>query len=380
MRPVGVYVHIPFCIKKCKYCDFASYPIAQQNVPAYFDALIGTALPSAAELLTTTARAAETIYIGGGTPTAVARSHLTELLTSCLKMLPISADVEVTVESNPGTVDTRYISEILACGGRRISVGAQSFNDKVLRFLGRIHSADQARSCIENVRAMGCRNINIDLIYGTPGESLDELMRSVETAVSLAPEHISVYGLSIPEGTTLHKSLKAGQFALPSPDQQRQMYETIRDSLHAAGFLQYEVSSWAKPGFECRHNLNYWRRGEYIGLGCAASSYLDGVRRKNVDNVAEYIERVANGGSAVCEAERLSGEERVEEAIMLGLRLREGISLSKLRRDEGIDLKKARQDELQKLTNAKLINIQNDVLRLTDDGVLVADEIIAWLA
>ncbi len=380
MKPVGVYVHTPFCIRKCKYCDFVSFPIAQQNVPAYFDALIGTALPSTAELLTSKRRIVETIYIGGGTPTAVAQAHLTKLLASCLNMLPMSADVEVTVEMNPGTVDTRYISEILACGGRRISIGVQSFNDRVLRFLGRIHGADQARNCIENVRAMGCRNINIDLIYGTPGESLDELMRSLETAVSLAPEHISVYGLSIPEGTTLHKNLKAGEFALPSPDQQRQTYETIRDVLHAAGYVQYEVSSWAKPGFECRHNLNYWRRGEYIGLGCAASSYLDGVRRKNVDNVAEYVERMANGGSAVGEAERLSVEERVEEAIMLGLRLREGISLSKLRRDEGISLKQTRQNQIQKLTNAKLINIQNDILKLTGDGVLVADEVIAWLA
>jgi len=379
MRPISVYIHIPFCIKKCKYCDFVSFPIVKQDVAAYFDALIKAALPRAAKLLTSKHRIVETIYIGGGTPTAVPQAHLAELLTSSVNALPISRDVEVTVEMNPGTADASYISEILACGGRRISIGVQSFNDRSLRFLGRIHNARQARNCFENVRAAGCRNINIDLIYGTPGESLDDVMHSVDTAISLAPEHISIYGLSIPEGTALHKRLRAGEFTLPSPDQQRKVYETIRDSLRAAGYIQYEVSNYAKPGLECRHNLNYWRRGEYIGLGCAASSYLDGVRSRNVNSVAEYVERMANGASVVCQSERLSKEERVEEAVMLGLRLCEGISLSQLRRDEGIRLLQARRNQIQKLANAKLVNIENDFLRLTDDGVLVADEVIAWL-
>ncbi len=379
MKPIGVYIHIPFCVKKCAYCDFVSYPLAKGHVQAYFDALIGIEIPDAGTWLGTAGRQVETIYIGGGTPTSVGAAYLADLLSDCLKELPVSDDVEVAVEMNPGTVHSHCVGELLAFGATRLSIGVQSLNEHTLKVLGRIHSPDEAQSCFEVVRAMGCRNTNLDLIYGTPGETLDELMYSVETAISLGPEHISVYGLSIPEGTRLHDDLRGRKFRPIPEDQQRTMYEAVRDKLAEAGYVQYEVSSWARPGFQSRHNLNYWRGGEYLGLGCAASSFVDGVRRKNTDDHDEYVRRLQNGKSPVSEQETLTRKQRIDEAIMLGLRMRKGICLDGLAEREGYDLASARAGQIERLLNARLIEVQDGWLRLTDEGVLVTDEVIVWL-
>jgi len=379
MKRIGVYIHIPFCVKKCAYCDFVSYPVVEQEAQAYFAALIGTELADASRWLKATRRAVDTIYIGGGTPTSVPPNYLTELLSDCLERLPLSDDVEVTVEMNPGTVDSGYVTEVLAFGATRLSIGVQSFNERTLKVLGRIHSREEAQSCVEVVRTAGCRNINLDLIYGTPGETLGELMYSVETAISLGPDHISVYGLSIPMGTRLYEEVQAGRLAPVGEEDQRRTYEAIRERLNEAGYVQYEISSWARPGFDCRHNLNYWRCGEYLGLGCAASSYVDGVRRKNVDDHLEYVRLLGCKRSAVGEQETLTQKQRIDEAIMLGLRMREGIRLDRLIEREAYDLASERAEQVERLLNAHLIEIDDGWLRLTDEGVLVADEVIIWL-
>jgi len=380
MKPIGIYIHIPFCVKKCAYCDFVSYPLEKGHVQAYFDALIGIELTDVCLSLTDTRRVVETIYIGGGTPTAVPGNFMTQLLIDCLKKMPVSDNVEVTVEMNPGTVDPAYLAALIAAGANRLSIGVQSLNARTLKVLGRIHSPDEAKSCLEAARAAGCKNINLDLIYGTPGETLDELITSLDEAVSLAPEHISVYGLSIPEGTPMHRSLEAGRLSAITDDVQREMYIAIRERLKTAGYTQYEISSWARPGFECGHNLNYWRCDEYLGLGCAASSYLDGVRRKNVDDHNEYVRQLQEGKSPIVEQETLTQKQRIDEAIMLGLRMRDGIFLDRLVEREGYDLASERAGQIEKLLNSGLIEIEGGWLRLTDEGVLVADEVIVWLA
>jgi len=379
MKPVGVYIHVPFCVRKCVYCDFVSYPVVERHVRAYFDALIGTELGDVCRWLKASGRTVETIYIGGGTPTSVPANYLTDLLSKCLERLPVSDHVEVTVEMNPGTVDSGYVAELLALGATRLSIGVQSFNERTLKVLGRIHSREEAQSCVEVVRTAGCRNINLDLIYGTPGETLGELMYSVETAISLGPDHISVYGLSIPMGTRLYEEVQAGRLAPVGEEDQRRTYEAIRERLNEAGYVQYEISSWARPGFDCRHNLNYWRCGEYLGLGCAASSYVDGVRRKNVDDHLEYVRLLGCKRSAVGEQETLTQKQRIDEAIMLGLRMREGIRLDRLIEREAYDLASERAEQVERLLNAHLIEIDDGWLRLTDEGVLVADEVIIWL-
>ena len=338
MKPIGLYIHIPFCVRKCAYCDFVSYSLAEQDVQAYFEALMGTELADACEWLKDTGRLVETIYVGGGTPTSVPADGLTDLLGKCHKRLPVSDDVEVTVEMNPGTVDSGYLAQLLAAGATRFSIGVQSFNERALKMLGRIHSPEDAQNCIEVAQVAGCKNISLDLIYGMPGESLEELMASVDVAISLAPEHISVYGLSIPVGTPLYNSIQNGEISPVPDDEQRLMYETVRERLRAAGYIQYEVSSWAKAGFECRHNLNYWRGGEYLGLGCAASSFIDGVRRKNTDDHSEYVRRLQNGKSPIGERETLTRKHRIDEAIMLSLRMREGVRLDRLIEREDYDL------------------------------------------
>ena len=380
MRPIGIYIHIPFCVRKCAYCDFVSYPVVERHVRAYFDALISTELGDANQWLKTAGRVVETVYIGGGTPTAVPRRYLIELLRECVNGLPLADDAEITVEMNPGTVSSDYAAELLGAGANRISIGVQSFNDATLGLLGRIHAAGDARACIDVVRGMGCGNINLDLIYGASGESVEALLYSVETAISYLPEHISVYGLSIPEGTRLHADLQAGTFTPVSAEQQREMYEALREVLTGAGYIQYEISSWARRGFECRHNLNYWRRGEYLGLGCAASSFVDGVRRKNIDDQLEYVKRLGCDRSAVGERETLTRKQRIDEAIMLGLRMREGVCLNWLREREGYDLASERPEQINRLAAARLIEIKDGWLRLTDEGVLVADEVIVWMA
>ena len=379
MKPIGVYIHVPFCVRKCAYCDFVSYPVAELDVQAYFEALIERELADACRWLKAADKLVETVYMGGGTPTSVPAKCLTELLRSCLERLPVADHTEVTVEMNPGTVSPGYIAELLAAGANRLSIGVQSLNERTLKVLGRIHSPDEAQHCVEAVREAGCRNVNLDLIYGTPGETLDELMRSLKTIISLDPEHVSVYGLSIPEGTRLADEVRAGSLKPASDERQREMYIAIREALAAAGYVQYEISNWAKPGFECRHNLNYWRGGEYLGLGCAASSFVDGVRRKNTDDHLEYVRLLHSARCAVSEQETLTRGQRIDEAIMLGLRMREGIRLDSLIEREGYDLLGDRRDQVQRLSDARLIEVKGDRLRLTDQGVLVTDEVIVWL-
>ncbi|MCD6327809.1 radical SAM family heme chaperone HemW [bacterium] len=379
MKPIGVYIHIPFCVRKCNYCDFVSYPVVEGHVRAYSEALVGVELGDACGWLKASGRVVDTIYIGGGTPTAVPSRHLLELLRVCKNDLPLEDGAEVTVEMNPGTAGPGYVAELLGAGVNRISIGVQSFCDTTLTYLGRIHTADEARGCIKAVREMGCRNVNLDLIYGTPGESLDELLHSVAAAISLGPEHISVYGLSIPDGTRLHADLLAGRLTPVAAELQREMYEAVREALAGAGYVQYEISSWARPTFECRHNLNYWRLGEYLGLGCAASSHIDGVRRTNIADHLEYARRLSGNKMAVAEQETLTRKQRIDEAIMLGLRMREGIDLEWLLQREGYDLASERSEQIKRLLKSGLIEIEDGWLRLTDDGVLVADEVIVWL-
>lgn len=380
MNKTGIYIHIPFCVRKCAYCDFVSYPADAKEVGAYFRALMGIELANAIEFIKSRGRSVETIYIGGGTPTSVDRRHLTSLVRVCMNELPYAGNIEITVEMNPGTVDKEYIRALIMAGVSRFSIGVQSFNDETLRFLGRIHSADEARRSIRMARGAGCSNLSLDLIYGTPGESLAGLLHSVEKAVSLNPEHLSVYGLSIPEGTRLYSNLQAGTFEQTSPEVQREMYEALRETLAMAGYAQYEISSWARPGFECRHNLNYWRLGEYLGLGCAASSFIDNVRRKNIDDHREYVRRLEGMESPIAEQESLSSEQRIEETVMLGLRMREGICLKSLSEREGYDLLTEKRETIDRLLHANLIKIESGYLRLTDEGILVADEVILWLA
>lgn len=378
MKQLGVYIHIPFCVSKCAYCDFVSYPIAGQDVEAYLDAVLSELVVRGSRLRQPGWQVSS-IYVGGGTPTSVPRATLCAFLSKVLEGLETCSEPEVTLEANPGTIDVQYASELISSGVNRISLGIQSFCDRTLSVLGRIHTASQAAAAFEAVRAAGAKNVNIDLIYGTPGETPRQLEDSLLAALALVPEHISVYGLSIESGTKLFEACQAGRIRRVEPDAQRRMYEAVRETLAQAGYRQYEISNWSRPGFECRHNLNYWRRGEYLGLGCWASSFLDGRRTTNLADPKAYIEAIRSTGTAVERSETLSRHQRIEEAVMLGLRLREGLSVEELRREEGFDILGQRKDEIERLLSEGLIEIEDDRLRLTDNGLPVADEIVLWL-
>jgi oxygen-independent coproporphyrinogen-3 oxidase len=325
---IGIYVHLPFCLRKCAYCDFDSLPLEQAGgLPAarrYLDALaVELDLRWASEEFH--GMRAASIYLGGGTPTVLPAERLTELLARLQRRFPFGAAAEVTVEANPGTVTADGIASLLGAGVNRVSLGVQSFSDDVLRVLGRAHSAAEAVAAVAALRAGGCGNLGVDLIYGVPGQSPDQWQESLGQALALGVEHISTYALSVEPGTRLHQQIESAQ--LPAPDDElcAQMYQQAADTLPPAGYHHYEISNFARPGQECRHNRRYWALGEYLGLGCSAHSYRSGVRWNNLAGPRVYTECLERGQLPVAQAERLSPGRRLGEALMLGLRRAEGV-------------------------------------------------------
>ena len=321
----GIYVHIPYCIQKCGYCDFVSAPIcgAAEEMASYAAALRAEILREAPPLRARWGDAA-TVYIGGGTPTALPAA----LLTGIIKVLTSAAGMpaECTVEANPGTVDETYLAQLKAAGINRISLGVQSFDDALLRGIGRIHTAAEAERAFHAARRAGFTNISLDLMYGLPQQTLEDLKRSVVAAIALSPEHISVYGLTVEEGTPFAAAAEKGCLPLPQAEDEEAMYEHIVHTLPACGYRRYEISNFARPGFESRHNLSYWKNVPYLGVGAAAHSYLDGMRWANESDTAAYI-RALSAGAPVRTPEDAArtAANAMEEYAFLALRTAEGI-------------------------------------------------------
>ncbi len=380
---LGVYLHLPFCLSKCPYCDFASEPLqAAGGLPAarrYLEA-VGVELDLRAASPEFAGARVATLYIGGGTPTVLPAAWLCDLVARLRRRLTWAEEVEATVEANPGTVAEEDIARLLAAGVNRVSLGVQSFSDEVLRALGRAHTAEQARQAVSAIREAGCQNLSLDLIYGAPGQSLHQWQDTLEAVLACEPEHVSAYGLTIEPGTPLAEEVAARRAAPADEDLYAAMYALAAQTLEQEGYEHYEISNYARPGRQCRHNRGYWTCGEYLGLGAAAHTYRRGLRWNNWESAAVYTQWVERGVLPVAVAEGLGRRRRVGEMLMLGLRLAEGVAEEEVASRCGMSPREAFGAEIEQLCEQGLLQSADGRLRIPRDKWLVADEALSQFA
>ena len=357
-----IYIHIPFCLKKCKYCAFNSIVGTDALIESYVNALCTEINSQSSDL------DVKTIYIGGGTPTLLSIAHIKKIFETIGNKFNLKHCLEVTMEANPGTVNEKYFYELRQLGVNRISLGVQSFDDELLKLIGRIHNRSEAIASVNNAKKL-FNNVSIDLMYGLPSQTLDNLKDSIDIAASLDVEHISVYGLEIEEGTEFFKLHSQNKLNLPTEDEAVEMYDYIVDRLPKCGWWRYEISNFAKSGFESQHNLGYWSDIKYIGFGAGAHSY-DGFRRKsNVKSVSEYINGIINGRDVSLLEEEITTQAAMEEFCFLALRTVDGININKFKQKFGVDIKIIFGNAINKLKRQNLIDITNDRIKLTDYGM-----------
>ena len=372
----GLYVHIPFCESLCLYCDFYSKIGSTSEIERFLDslakeaALLGREYPGYRY---------DTVFLGGGTPSILEPGQIRRLFDSLHCAMIISDSAEITIECNPSSLSSELLETYKAIGINRISLGVQSFDDRHLRRLGRIHTSEEALTAFETVRRCGFDNVSLDLIYGLPDQTLDQWASDLEKAIELDPEHISAYNLIIEDQTPFGELYKWGELNLPLDSIQGDMYAALNERLKMAGYVRYEISNFGKPGFECRHNLKYWRLEPYIGLGPAAVSFDFARRWKNKPDLDSYLSSLESGQPAPRETEELTPEKIREEYIMLSLRLAEGLSLDEMRVRFGYDLFRERGEALRALESNGLVAIDGDRVRLADKGLFISDEIIVRL-
>ncbi len=378
MRPFGLYLHIPFCLARCGYCDFNTYLHDPELARAYVGALAAE-IAAWGERPKLRGRPAATVYLGGGTPSLLAPGAVAEILDAVRAAFPLAPGAEVTLEANPGTVDRAGLAGFRAAGVNRLSFGVQAFQDRLLRVAGRDHTAEDARRSLADARAAGFTNLSLDLIFALPGQTLDDWAASLDEAVGLGPEHISAYGLTYEEGTPFHRDRRAGRLRPVDEETEAAMFDLGIARLTAAGFEQYEISNFARPGFRSAHNQIYWRRGDYLGFGAGAHSCLDGRRFFNRRLPQEYIAAVRRNGSAEAGAEDLTPRQRLGEAMVLGLRLREGLDLEALAAGFAPWGVAPDATALERLEGAGLVERRGPRLRLTDRGIRLANEVFVAL-
>ncbi len=376
-RPFGVYLHVPFCTSRCGYCDFNTYTAAELRDPdgapgSERDGYVAAAIAEielAGRVLGDRVPEVATIFVGGGTPTVLPVAQLRDLIGAVRSQWPLAADVEVTTEANPESVDAAVLDQLLAAGFTRISFGMQSAVPHVLATLDRVHSAGRAGRLVAQAQRAGFAHTSVDLIYGTPGESLADWRLSVEAALVAGPDHISAYALVVEPGTRMAVRVRRGELPAPDPDDLADKYLLAEDLFGAAGFRAYEVSNWAtSPAARCRHNLGYWRGSDWWGIGPGAHSHVGGVRWWNVKHPARYAARLAAGTSPAQGREVLTRADRQLEQVMLGIRVADGL-------DPAVLTPRARA-RLPELQGRGLLRPELDRVRLTVTGRLLADAVI----
>ena len=373
---LSLYIHVPFCVGKCHYCGFYSTTYTLEQANEYIAAL---RLEAANYQNVFTGRTFDSVYIGGGTPTALPPDHLEKLIAVIHKHFHVSRDAECTIEANPNTVSGNRLNLLREGGVNRLSLGVQSFNDDVLKTLGRLHSALEAVDAFMLARNAGFTNIGVDLIYGVPGQTADEWDETLERVISLEPEHVSAYSLSVDEGSRFRREAEAGRFALPGDEQVATMYGRAVNNLGRAGYNRYEISNFSLPGFICRHNMNYWERGEYLGLGPGAWSFISGRRYRTIADVREYSRRMNAGLSVIEDEEVANFRQAANETVMLGLRTVQGVDRVRYERVFGADTVRLLEKNAAPLKQAGLIEESKGRIRLTERGFLLADEALARL-
>ena len=366
MGDFGVYVHIPFCRRKCFYCDFPSYAGEERWMSRYREALCREIAAQGCCCLQE--GAVRTVYIGGGTPTALAPDDLLAVVCAVRESFRLTGEEEFTVEANPGTVDAKLLERLRGAGVNRLSFGVQSFSDALFAAIGRIHTAREADDAVCMAQKAGFR-VSLDLMYGLPGQTLSDLKDSVARAAALGIGHISVYGLAVEDGTPFARMEKAGRLHLPTDDECGDMYDYITAELPRLGYRRYEISNYAKAGEESRHNLDYWQDVPYIGLGAAAHSYWRGRRMENEKGLCRYIACIEAGLSPAREEEPCSRENHIEEFAFLALRTADGLAKGRFRSTFGCDVHEVYGEVLARLQAAGLVEETVESIRLTAQGM-----------
>lgn len=374
-----IYIHIPFCVRKCAYCDFLSGPARKETVEKYVDKLMEEihahrARDSFQEATVTT------IFFGGGTPSILSGNQMHRIMSEIKACFAVDAGTEISMEANPGTVTKEKLTAYREAGINRISFGLQSSNNEELRVLGRLHTYEDFLESFQLARDCGFDNINVDLISAIPNQTVGSWEESVRKIANLNPEHISAYSLIIEEGTPFCQKYgegAAGEHLLPSEEDEREMYYRTEELLGAAGYHRYEISNYAKAGKECRHNLGYWERKNYLGIGLGASSLLDNVRYKNTDDLTKYLICSGDLEKIREDKEVLSVEAQMEEFVFLGLRKIEGISIQQFEKVFGKTLKACYGENIQRMQNEKLLVIEEGFLRLTEKGIDISNYVFA---
>ena len=368
---IGVYVHIPFCKKKCDYCDFISYCNKDNLIEDYVQAV-------KAEIQSQNIKPEiTTIYIGGGTPSYIDSKYIIEILEK-IKEKNVSSNAEITIEVNPGTVTKEKLEDYIKSGINRISIGLQTTNDELLKQIGRIHNFTQFLETYKLAKKVGFKNINVDLMLGLPNQRIKDLKESLEQIIKLKPKHISVYSLIVEDGTPIANKIEKGEMQLPDEELERNMYWFVKNTLELNGFIHYEISNFAKKGYESKHNLNCWNQKEYIGIGASAHSYRDITRYSNTENIEEYIENVNNGNfnrnKIIHEIQK--EDDAKKEFMLLGLRKIKGVDINQFKNKFGDNPIYLFRNELKKLTDERLLIIDNNNIRLTNKGLDLAN--LVW--
>ena len=368
---LGLYLHIPFCAAICNYCSF-NRGLFDAALKDRYVAALTTEIERAAD-----GAAADTIFFGGGTPSLLEPAEIAGLIETCRAAWAVAPDAEVTLEANPETVTLARLEAFKAAGVTRLSFGVQSFRDEELVRLSRLHSAARATEAFQMARAAGFDNISLDLMMWLPQQSVAAWNESVDALIALGPDHASMYLLEIYPNAPLRDAMARGQWSQAPDDDAADMYLSGLDRMDNAGYVQYEISNVARPGRESRHNLKYWTDGEWVGLGCGAHSTRGGVRWKNLPATEEYISTVSSGSAPGCERRVLSADERLEEALFMGLRLTAGIDLHAVRARHGVDVWSRFGEDLQPFVDAGVLNYDGRSVRMTREGMLVSNEVMA---
>ena len=384
-KNIGIYVHIPFCKKKCEYCDFKSF-VGKENLIDQYMKWVKYELKSIGEgnrldyeknlddLIIV-----KTIYIGGGTPSILPPKYISDILNTIKDNYTIdNKNLEVTIEVNPGTVNEEKLTKYKECGVNRLSIGLQATQNEVLNTLGRIHTYNDFLDTYNVARKIGFNNINVDLMIGIPGQSLEDVQESIEEIIKLSPEHISTYSLIIEEGTPFFDKLVKNEITLPDEEIERQMYWMVKKKLEEAGYIHYEISNFAKKGYESKHNLACWNQEEYVGVGAAAHSYTNNVRYSNVCEIEEYINNYENNNETnnFIFHEKQTKDSKMKEFMLLGLRKINGIQVQEFKNRFGENPIYLYRKELNKLVNENLLEIDGDTIKLTKKGLDLAN--LVW--
>ena len=368
--PIGLYMHVPFCVSKCAYCGFASYAGREADVPRYVDAVVREIGRRGQE---TGHPKADTIFLGGGTPSLLDESQVTRILDALKEAFPIEADAEITCECNPGTLTMPFTRALRTAGVNRLSMGVQASQSRLLRLLGRPHDWDDVIASVEIARDAGFENINLDLMFGLPLQTVSDVGETLEAAFALSPTHVSCYSLMVEEGTPICRDIAAGKLSLPEEELDRAMYELARQMLGANGFHQYEISNFAREGYACRHNVGCWTRVPYLGFGCAAHSFFGECRTRNPATLDGYL------AGEVPETEQVSKEEARFESVMLGLRMTRGVRDEDFTRMHGMSLREAFGEKLDGPIRDGLLKWHEGTLKLTRLGMDLQDSVLVDL-